>query len=462
MPSPRVAIIGGGITGLAAAHHLSMIEEPPEVIVIEAASRLGGKLTLAEVGGLTIDVGAESVLSRRPEAVDLIRAVGLADDLVHPARSGAGILVGDSLRRLPSQQLLGIPYDWSGLAASGVLSRVGLTRARLDGFLPRTTIEHDISVGALVRSRMGSQVLDRLVEPLLGGVYAGRADSISLAASLPGLIDRLRVTSSLALAARQHRGPARSAEAVFASIQGGLGRLPAAVAAASGAAIQFDSPVAAIARTERGWTIEVAGGSPIQADAVVIALPASAAASVLRDPLPATSKLLGDIGFATVALVSYVFNDADIGPRPSGTGFLCPPAFNRLVKAVTFASDKWQWLSGASAGRVVIRASVGRFGNDDASRQSADLSGAVLQELRPLLRISGPPIATDVTRWPGGLPQYEVGHLQTVERIRTSIDDAPSLALCGASLDGVGVASCIASGQRAATRVSQFLRLRRQ
>ena len=363
---------------------------------------------------------------------------------------------------------MGIPVDLRELAASEVLSLRGLARIPLDSVLPASSLEGDRALGPYVASRVGREVVDRLIEPLLGGVYAGHADDLSLDAVLPQLAGAVRVERSLLRGARRVSGDAPTGAPVFGGLTGGLGRLPAAVAEACGATVRTRTTVRRIERTETGWRV-VTGStrSPVilEADAVILAVPSAPAARLLDDVAQRASDELRQIPYASVGLVTLLVPRRGVPDLPAGTGFLVPPVDERLMKAATFASQKWAW-SGAEHPDVhVIRASVGRFGEEEAlQRDDADLVSAVVDELALALgwgsRVR--PVASLVTRWGGALPQYLVGHLDRVARIRTELQSTPGLVVCGAAYDGVGVPACIASGEAAADQVLRRLGARRQ
>ncbi len=461
----HVVVVGAGISGLAAAYALRSAARPTRVTVLEASPQIGGKLRVGDLDGLPVDEGAESVLARRPEALDLLRAVGLGPDLVHPATTAASVWSRGSLRPLPTGTLMGVPTDLRSLAASGVLSLRGLLRVPLDHALPATPVDGDVSIGSYVRARLGGEVSERLVEPLLGGVYAGQADELSLAATVPALSQLLSGEHSLLRAATAARRgsagadpPARPPAPVFASVRGGLGRLPAAVAAASGAQVRTGATVRAVVRSTRGWRLTVgptAAPETVDADAVVVAVPSAPAARLLDRVAPVAARALREIPYASVAVGSYVYPAAAFPRLPPGSGFLVPPVEDRLVKAATFLTSKWSWLADlAGSDRVVVRASVGRYGDEaDLQRDDDDLLAAAASDLAAMTGAVAGPLASRLSRWGGGLPQYLVGHLDRVTRIRLAVGPVPGLELCGAAYDGIGVAACVAGGQEAATRV---------
>jgi oxygen-dependent protoporphyrinogen oxidase len=431
------------MAGLAAAHAL---RDTAHVIVVEASSRVGGKLRVSEVGGVAVDEGADSMLRRVPHGLDLAAAAGLGDALVSPATGEASVWSYGRLRPLPLGTILGVPGDLTSLARSEVLSSRGLARVPLDLVAPGAPTNDDVSVGALVAERLGREVVERLVDPLLGGVYAGRADRLSLQATLPLLAASLTRHRSLILAARDAR-IAAPAGPVFAGLPGGLGRLPAAVLSASGAEVRTGVTVRMIERTPGGWRIttgSTAEPSYLEVDAVILAVPSAPAARLLRDVAPTAAAEVGAIDYASVAIVTLVLD----GPTPGrGSGYLVPPVEGLTTKAVTFSSRKW-----ALGGAAVVRASVGRYGDEvELQREDAELVRVVQSELAQVLGPVGRLIDSRVSRWGGGLPQYAVGHLDRVRRIKAALPSR--LAVAGAAYDGVGVPAVIRSGQEAAAAV---------
>ncbi|GGZ61121.1 protoporphyrinogen oxidase [Streptomyces subrutilus] len=461
-PHGHVVVIGGGIAGLAAAHRL--LADGVRVTLLEAGPRLGGKLRSGELAGAPVDLGAESVLARRPEAVGLARAVGLGDALQPPATATAHLWTRGALRPMPRGHVMGVPGDPAPLAASGVLSPEGLARIGAERDLPPAEIGEDVAVGAFVAARLGHEVVDRLVEPLLGGVYAGDAYRISLRAAVPQLFAAARTHALLGDAVRDvQRRAARQPQAagpVFAGIDGGIGRLPAAVAdacRAAGARILLDTPARELVRTAAGGWRVVAGGEAIDADGVILATPAGPAARLLAALAPAAAAELDGVSYASMALVTMAFRTADLPASVTGggaSGFLVPPVDGRTIKASTFSSNKWAW-AGADPDLFLLRTSVGRHGDEkDLGRDDADLVDVSLADLGEAVGLAARPVARAVTRWDAGLPQYPVGHLDRVARIRASVAALPGLAVCGALYDGVGIPACIASAGLAADAVT--------
>ncbi|MFC4608449.1 protoporphyrinogen oxidase [Streptomyces maoxianensis] len=451
----HVVVIGGGIAGLAAAHRL--IESGARVTLLEATDRLGGKLQAGEIEGAPVDLGAESMLARRPEAVELARAVGLADRLQPPATASASVWTRDALRPMPKGHVMGVPGDPAALA--GLLSAEGIARIERERDLAPAELGDDVAVGAYVAERLGREVVDRLVEPLLGGVYAGDAYRISMRAAVPQLFEAAKTHDSLLAAVRDVQAKAAGQQAagpVFMGIEGGVGQLPRAVADAvrvGGGEILMETPVLGLTRRADGWQIRT-DQRVIAADGVVLAAPAWSASALLAAESPAAAAELGRIEYASMALVTMAFRRTDLAGMPEGSGFLVPPVDGRTIKASTFSTRKWGWVDKGSPGLFVLRTSIGRYGEEEhLHREDAELVDVSLRDLGEATGLAARPVATEVTRWIGGLPQYPVGHLARVDRIRDEVAKLPGLRVCGAAYDGVGIPACIASARRAADEI---------
>ncbi|WP_418959656.1 protoporphyrinogen oxidase [Streptomyces tritici] len=463
----HVVVVGGGIAGLAAAHRLA--GAGLRVTLLEGADRVGGKLLTGEIAGAPVDLGAESLLARRPEALDLARAVGLGERILAPATTTASVWTRDALRPMPKGHVMGVPGDAAALA--GLLSAEGLRRVERDRALPPADLGEDVAIGAYVAERMGREVVDRLVEPLLGGVYAGDAYRISMRAAVPKLFEEARAHGTLTDAVRavQRAGATTPADvaggatglggSAFAGLAGGIGLLPGAVAdaiRAAGGEIRTHAPVTGLRRVQDGnaqrWRI-VAAGEVLHADGVVLAAPAWAAAALLAAESPAASAELGAVEYASMALVTLAFRRAAVTGLP-GSGFLVPPVDGRAVKASTFSTQKWSWVADAAPDLFVLRTSLGRHGEEEQlDRDDAELVDASRADLRTAVGLTAPPVAATVTRWIGGLPQYPVGHLARVARIRAAVAKLPGLRVAGAVYDGVGIPACVASARRAADEI---------
>jgi protoporphyrinogen/coproporphyrinogen III oxidase len=459
-PSPdtghrRVVVVGGGIAGLTAAYVLGE-DRDREVVLLEGSPQVGGKLRLAEVGGLTVDVGAEAMLARRPEGVALARELGLP--VVHPVATRSQLWSRDALRPLP-RSLMGVPLDLDELAASGVLSADGLRRVRAEPSLPPTELDgDDVSVGRLVADRLGGEVVDRLVEPLLGGVYAGHAHELSARATTPQLVAMLDRGSLLEAAAAA--APA-SMFPVFAGVSGGVGLLPVALLESGRFTSRTDATVRELRGVAAGGFELVVGSADrpevVSADEVVLAVPAAPAARLLADLAPVAAAELAAMEYASTAVVTLALPAGGVPIAEGSSGFLVPPVEGRRVKASTFSYSKWAWVRDAGRGAfdgedvLVLRTSLGRH-REEATLQATDeeLVAASLADLADATGLRAAPVDTHVQRWGGGLPQYAVGHLDRVARIRADVARVNGLTVCGAAYDGVGVPAVIASARRAA------------
>ncbi len=458
---PHIVIVGAGISGLAAARFVRRQVRDADVTVLEGSPRIGGKLRLDTVAGFQVDVGAESMLARRPEAVGLAREVGLGPDLVTPATTQAAIWSDARLVPIPAGTMMGIPGDIAALEDSGLFTSDELAAAHHEPEQTGLPLSSDTAIGDLVTSRFGAAVTDRLVEPLLGGVYAGRADLLSVDATMPALGAALRRESSLLDAARAALAPSPESAPdapVFAGIVGGIGRLPVAVAETSGVVVRTNAMVRAIERrTDDTWSLTVgptAAEETVDADAVIVAVPAHPAARLLQSAVPRAAEALAGIDYASVGIVTLAYREEDARDRLQGSGFLVPPSEGRLTKGATFSSRKWGWLADRAPDLVLLRGSLGRFGSiDDLQRDDKDLIRAVAADIAAATGLDSEPIEAILTRWGGALPQYTVGHVDRVGAIRAAVADAPTLAVCGAAYDGVGIAACIATAEAAAAQV---------
>ncbi|WP_241005205.1 NAD(P)/FAD-dependent oxidoreductase [Nocardioides sp. zg-1228] len=442
-------VVGGGIAGLVAARGLAATGR--DVLLLEGSPQVGGKLRTGEVAGLRVDVGAEAMLARRLEGLALAEEVGA--QVVHPTPATSAVWSRGALRTMP-RSLMGVPFDLDQLAASGVLSPEGLARASAEADVPVTS--DDVSVGDLVAARLGDELVDRLVEPLLGGVYAGHARRISAAAAVPQLLAMARRGRLLDQAASV---PA-SVAPVFAALPGGMGRLPGLVVDGGRFEARTSATVRALQRTPTGWALTVGpttSAETVEADAVVLATPAAPTARLLGDVLPDAAAELGTIEAASVAVVTLAFRSRDVPEALfDRSGFLVPPVERRAIKASTFSFAKWAWVRDLDPDVVVLRTSLGRH-RQEATLQAGDgdLVRVSLADLATIAGITARPVDTHVQRWGGALPQYAVGHLDRVARIRASVAGAPGLAVCGAAYDGVGIPAVIGSARQAVASVTR-------
>lgn len=460
----HVVVVGAGISGLAAAY--TLLRAAPagtRVTVVEASARAGGKARTEEFAGLPVDSGADAFLARVPAGVRLAGQLGLADQIISPTTSSAFVYAAGALRALPSGTALGVPMDLWPLAKSRLLTPLGLLRAAAEPLLPGRPINGDVSIGQLVASRFGRQVRDRLVEPLLGGVYAGWSDKLSLDATSPATSAAAHASRSVLLGLRARRPPQKPGP-VFHSFTGGMSVLVDALVAAlraGGVDVRLGVSVTGLSRTSEGWRVRLgdragvsATSGELDAHAIVVALPASPAAKLLADIAPAAAADLAAIEYASVGIVTLAYPRLG-SPRQHGSGFLVAAGEQRVIKAGTWTSQKWAHLAGEFD---IVRCSVGRAGqNHDLRRDDDDLVAAVHADLRDIAGFQSPPVLSRVTRWGGALPQYAVGQLDRVGRIERAVASVPGLALCGAAYRGIGIPACIESGERAAARIVAHL-----
>jgi protoporphyrinogen/coproporphyrinogen III oxidase len=463
---PRVVVVGGGIAGLTAA--LEVLDALPaaRVTVLEGSDRLGGKLRLEPGAGHLVDVGAESVLALRPEAVDLANRVGATDDLVTPATTAASVWTRGALRPLPRATLMGVPSDPD--SARGILTDDEVERLRHEQPWPHGPLTEDVSVGDYVGARLGTAVVDRLVEPLLGGVYAGHARRLSLQATMPVLWARAAAGESLVgtPGTRPASAPGRTEapRPPFTGLRGGVGRLPGLVAdelARRGATLRTGAVVRELQRRQTGWRLVIGSAADpevVEADAVLLCVPPAPAARLLAGHASVASAALGGVETASSAVVTLAVQRTGVEELP-GSGFLVPPVEGRTIKASTFSFRKWEWTGALSDEVVHLRASFGRAREEsDLQRDDADLVAVAVAEVADAIGHPLPHVVdAHVQRWGGGLPQYAVGHVQRVAVIRADVARLPGIEVAGAVYDGVGIPAVVASATRAAHATVQHL-----
>ncbi|MDI5981354.1 protoporphyrinogen oxidase [Amycolatopsis magusensis] len=468
----RIAVVGGGVSGLVSAYRLRrLLGADAELTVFESTGATGGKLRTGTLAGRPFDLGAEAFLARRPEAIALVRELGLDDELVHPTGARATVRAGAQARQLPPGTVMGVPA--SADAVAGVLSPDGLAQVAAEASLPPVDLpSKDVPLGGLLRSRFGDELVDRLVDPLLGGVYAGGADGLGLRATMPGLAGALdRGATSLTEAAASLVPASPSSAPVFGTLRGGLGALVERLAAASGAEIRTGTTVRELHRRDGGWRLVVGAAaaahapeeSTVDFDAVLLAVPAPAARRLLAEVAPAASAAFAQVELASMAVIGLALPPGT--ELPDASGVLVGASEQRddgrpfAVKAFTFSARKWAHHTGEGA-PVLLRGSVGRFGEPGALHaDDGELVRLVLDDLAELTGVRAEPVDTVVTRWGGGLPQYGPGHTGLVEAIGRAVAEVPGLDVAGATLHGVGIPACVATADAAATRLAEFAKM---
>lgn len=449
MTSQTVAVIGGGIAGLSAAYELT--KAGLRVVLFEASDRFGGKLRTETFAGRPVDLGADALLLRVPGAVTLAEELGISERIINPATSKASLFARGKLRPLAAGPILGLPSSRAALKESGILSGAQRLRTLADLFLPRSGSSGS-SVADVVRRRLGDGFIDSFLDPLLGGVYAGDARRLGAMETSPQLVSHARTNRQLLSAI-----PSASGQAVFGSFEEGTGALiEALLSRLGGQDLRLATPVERAYVEGAEYVVETTpAGSPTRADALIVAVPAPVASRILVS-LPDLAELLAGIEYASVAVVPICYES---GSRPGleGSGFLVPRNAKRFITACTFTSNKWP----QPADGIIMRCSIGRI--DDTrwiSMTDDQIIEAVHRDLREMVGATRPPIAAKVARWPQGLPQYNVGHLERVAKIRESAARVPGLQLAGAAYDGMGIPACITSGRDAARRVMEALYVR--
>ena len=425
MSGPRIAVIGGGITGLAAAYEL---HDDADVTLFEGEDRLGGKVRTEELDGIQIEAGPDSLLARDDEPIKLLHELGLGSEIVEPSDFGAAIATPRGLRPLPANSVLGIPTSPVALATSGLLSPRGVLRASADFFLPKTEVGDDTSVGRLVRARFGDQVTERIVAPLMAGIRAGDIDEMSLEMAAPQIAQVARRSRSLALGLR--RAGRSAARPRFIGLRRGMSSLVDALANAAGAEIRLGTAV------DSCTDLTIAGE---RFDGVVVALPPHSAAAVVAAPD------LASVESASVSVMNLVYEPGAVSTSP-GSGILVTPSMDKALVACTWFSKKWP-LTAPADGRVVVRC----VASIDATEET------VVRELGEIAGIGPPPLETRVHRWERALPRFKVGHRELIAKVQQELNATP-VRIAGAGYLATGLNDCLAHGRAAAREVLNGIR----
>ncbi|MFM7735762.1 MAG: protoporphyrinogen oxidase [Alphaproteobacteria bacterium] len=456
----RVAVLGGGITGLAAAHRAH--ELGAEVVLLEASERLGGVIATEHQDGWVLELGPDSFVTDKPQAAELSRRMGLGDALLPTNdRFRRTLVVHDGrLEALPGAFQLLAPARLLPFLATPILSPLGKLAALRDLVAPRggPPPGGDESLASFVRRRLGSEVLDRIAQPMVGGIYTADPERLSLAATMPRFIELERRHRSLILglmrnAAATPSGTSGARFGLFVTLRDGLESLVDALARSlPKGAVRTGARVVSVRRSGGRWTIEVEGGAPETADAIVVALPAPRAAVVLREESDALAGELAGIPYASSAIVLLGWRRADVPHPLDAFGLVVPEVERRRIIAASFSSVKYD--GRAPDDHVLVRVFLGGAMHPEAvAADDASMLAAARAELKDLLGITAEPVLARVGRWPESMPQYHVGHQGRVARIRALERGLPGLALAGNAYDGVGLSDCVRSAEAAVAAV---------
>jgi oxygen-dependent protoporphyrinogen oxidase len=449
----RVVIVGAGITGLATAHALLERLPDAEVTLLERAMRPGGNISTEREDGYVIDSGPDSWVSAKPQATALARAVGLSDELVGTLEANRRVYVAwkEGLYPLPEGFVLGVPTEIMPIVRTPLFSVRAKLRMGLEPFVPRHVANgEDESIASFVRRRLGKEVAERLVAPLLGGIYGGDAAELSIRATLPQFVDAEAKHGSLVLAMRAQRAAAkggRSSESAFTTLRGGIGDFIAKLAARMGPRLRTGIAVSKLDRLSPGdvrgrLAVAIEGGAPMFADDVVLAVPANASARLLAAVEPEASALLGAIPHASTAVVFLAFGVDEIARSLDATGYIVPKTLGSPALAVTWVTSKW----GARApfGAVLIRVFLGGPGRQElVTRDDAALRDLAAAEVRTRMGVTAPPRLTRVYRFLSASAQPLVGHLGRIATVRERLAGLPGLHVAGSGYDGVGIPDCV-------------------
>jgi len=454
----RVAIVGGGIAGLAAARRLEALRVDAEVVLLEREPTPGGKIVTERAGGFVIEGGPDSFLARKERGPGLCEELGLGDELVgrRPENARSYVRYRGELHPLPAGLTGMIPTNLDALAEGTLLSSEGRERLAAEVDLPAAPVEGDESIASFVSRRLGPEAYELLVEPLLTGIYAGDGELLSLQATFPGLRALELEHGSLIRGLLAQPVPPTGGLPPFVGLRTGMDALVTAlVAGLERTVLRARTSASAIVRRTGGYRVLVDGGEAVEADGVVVAVPAFAAAELLAGLDETLSSAHAGIPYASSALVSLGYRLEDVPHPLDGYGYVVPRAEGSDVTACTWTSSKWE--GRAPEGSALIRVYAGRYGRRDVTAEPDEALIALAREEVRLLGITAEPSLAVVHRWPLSMPQYVLGHPDRLDAIEGALEGHPGLAVAGAAYRGVGIPDCIRSGEEAAAAVTRAL-----
>ena len=463
-----VAIVGGGITGLAAAYHLEAQAMasgfPLACRLMEREARFGGKILTERVDGLTIEGGPDSFISMKPWGIELCQHLGLADHLTgtNPDQKQIYLFRKGRLVELPEGVMALVPTRLWPFVKSPLVSPLGKLRMGLDLIIPQRKDQQDESLASFVKRRLGKEALERIAEPLLAGIYAGDANQLSLLSTFPQFREIEKNYGSLTrgmMARRSAAAPVPSRYTMFMTLKEGMSELVEALTKRLDPATRMaGSFVTRIHPNSMTYEVVFADGRRLEADAVILATPAFVTADLLKQLDPMLSERLIKIPYVSTSTVSLAYKRSGFPHPLNGFGFIVPRSEQRLVLACTWTSTKFPHR--APSDHVLIRCFVGGAGREaPVLEEESALIKKVREDLKAIMGISIPPVFAKIYRWEKGTPQYNVGHLERVAEIEKMTDGHPGLFLTGAAYRGVGVSDCIHQGTQTAEKVLAYLGL---
>ena len=468
----RVVVLGGGVTGLVACYRLLQASKAQnlslDIHLIEASHRLGGVIETEFSDGVLMEKGPDCFLTSKPEGVELCEELGLGGQLIgtNERYRRSFVLRGDELLPVPQGYYLLAPYQIGPFLMSPVFSPLGKLRMAMDVLLPGRRGDADESLADFVRRRFGREALERMAQPMVAGIYSADPEELSLKATMPQFHEIEREHRSLILGLRkrmQKRGSGEGVSAsgprygLFVSFARGMGVLADALAEAiSGASVRLGCRVESLEREEKSWRVRFQDGEGMDADAVCATLPPHASGRMLEKAAPGISAELVSIPSGSLATLNLVYRAEQVANPLHAMGFVVPAIENKTLLACSFSSKKFE--GRAPEGKVLIRAFAGGEAASRAGLRDEELTGRLIDELQPILGITGEPEASVFYRYEESLPHYLLGHLDKVGRIESAIEATPGLALAGNAYRGVGIPDCVKSASDAAEKILGDLR----